>query len=166
MIEPEFSRPLPIERIRAGGHEETVTATQAERERLALRLGIPALLALSCRWRLRPGAAGRVEASGHISARMVRDCVLTLEPFNTESVEDFQVVFVPAGTEIDDEDPESVDQVPYGGVVIDLGEAASEQLALTLDPYPQKPGAVLPEFDPPDESASPFAALARRAKDV
>ena len=41
---------------------------------------------------------------------------------------------------------------------IDLGQYAVEQLALSLDPFPRKPGA---EFVQPEEPAeiSPFAAL-------
>ena len=41
---------------------------------------------------------------------------------------------------------------------IDLGEAAAEQLALALDPYPRAPGAVLEMEEEPE--AAPFAALA------
>ena len=39
------------------------------------------------------------------------------------------------------------------------GEAAAEQLALALDPYPRSPDAVLPDV-PDDPEAQPFAALA------
>ena len=44
--------------------------------------------------------------------------------------------------------------------VLDLGEAAAEQLALSLDPYPRAPGAELPEVATEAE-ANPFAALRR-----
>ena len=44
--------------------------------------------------------------------------------------------------------------------MLDLGEAASEQLALALDPFPRKPGAALPgEMQEPEEGA--FAGLDR-----
>ena len=61
----------------------------------------------------------------------------------------------------EDIDPESEDEIVYDGSTIDLGEAATEQLALGLDPYPRKPGATLDdEADAP--SSSPFAVLRRK----
>ena len=67
---------------------------------------------------------------------------------------------MPDGTEAEDDDPEAPDDIPYGGGSIDLGEAAAEQLALALDPYPRRPGAVLAETTAAADR-SPFAALAR-----
>jgi len=67
---------------------------------------------------------------------------------------------VPDGTQEEEGDPESDDEIPYLGASIDLGEATVEQLALTLDPYPRKPDAVLPEEELPDAVVHPFAALA------
>ncbi len=161
----EFHRPFALDRLGVGSFEETVVANAEECAALARRLGIPALRALTCRWRLHRAARGRIEAHGHMTASMVRDCVLTLEAFTVKTAEDFKIAFVPAGSEADDPDPEAVDEVPYEGIAVDLGEAAAEQLALTLDPYPHKPGAKLPDLDAPAEPESPFAALARRMKD-
>ena len=75
----------------------------------------------------------------------------------------FQLRFVPVGAESDDTDPESEDEIPYAGGVLDLGEAAAEQLALALDPFPRKPGAALPDDDSRALRAYPFAKLAPRA---
>jgi uncharacterized metal-binding protein YceD (DUF177 family) len=122
---------------------------------------VPAVLSLRCRYRLTAGAGGIILAEGHLTARMVRTCVVSLDDFETEIAEDFRLQFVPAGTEDDEPYPESDDEIPYEGAAIDLGEATAEQLALTLDPYPRRPGASLPEGDDP-AALSPFAALARR----
>jgi uncharacterized metal-binding protein YceD (DUF177 family) len=86
--------------------------------------------------------------------------VVSLEEFETLTEERFRLRFVPAGRESDDDDPDSDDEIAYTGATIDLGEAAAEQLALALDPYPRKPDAVLPDAasEPLD---LPFAALAR-----
>jgi uncharacterized metal-binding protein YceD (DUF177 family) len=89
----------------------------------------------------------------------VRTCVITLEDFETEMTEALAIRFVPAGTETEEIDPEAEDEIPYGGKTIDLGEAAAEQLALALEPYPRKPGAALAEE--PAAPANPFAALGR-----
>jgi uncharacterized metal-binding protein YceD (DUF177 family) len=157
----EFSRPLALDRVGTALFVIEVTATDAECAALALRLGVPALRAYSCRFSLRRGQSGRIAADAELRARLVRECVLSLDLFETEQAEAFRLSFVPAGTENDDDDPESDDEIPYEGAAIDLGETAAEQLALVLDPYPHKPGATLPpEVQEPLES--PFAALARR----
>lgn len=65
---------------------------------------------------------------------------------------------VPAGEESEDADPEALDEIPYTNGMLDLGEAAAEQLGLALDPYPRAPGAVLPEIED-DSDEGPFGAL-------
>jgi hypothetical protein len=161
-VPPEFSRPLALDRLGAATFATEVVATQAECAALAVRMGIPDLLAFACRFRLHRAEAGRIAAEAEFAARLVRECVLTLDPFETDQAEAFRLVFVPAGSESDDADPEADDEIPYEGVAIDLGEAAAEQLALALDPYPHKPGAALPA-EAQEPLDSPFAALARRS---
>ena len=157
---PEFQRLLAIDRIGPGGLDDTVRADAAECAALALRLGVPALPSLECAFRLTAGPAGFVHAVGRLRARVDRICVVTLDAFETAVDEAFSLDFVPAGHESEEIDPESDDEVPYEGGAIDLGEAAAEQLALVLDPYPRKPGVTLPEDDAA-QADSPFAALSR-----
>jgi uncharacterized metal-binding protein YceD (DUF177 family) len=97
-------------------------------------------------------------AQGELEARVTRVCVVSLDEFETAVAEEFRVRFVPAGLESDEIDPDADDEIPYAGGEIDLGEAAAEQLALALDPYPRMPGVELPETG---EAAveGPFAAL-------
>jgi uncharacterized metal-binding protein YceD (DUF177 family) len=157
---PELCRPLAVDRVGPDGLVVEVRASAAECVALTRRMAVPAVTGLLCRFRLTaiPGAV--LLAEGHLQARVVRVCVVTLEEFETLTEERFRLRFVPAGRESDDDDPESDDEIAYLGATIDLGEAAAEQLALALDPYPRKPDAVLPESanDPVDP---PFAALAR-----
>jgi hypothetical protein len=143
---PELHRPLAVERVGAGGCEVEVRAGPAERAALARRMAIPAVSELLCRFRLSPLPGAVLLAEGDLQARVVRVCVLTLEEFETPTEERFRLRFVPAGAESDDDDPESDDEIAYTDGVIDLGEAAAEQLALALDPYPRKPDAVLPDL--------------------
>ncbi|MBU6499555.1 MAG: DUF177 domain-containing protein [Rhodospirillales bacterium] len=157
----ELHRPLSVARIPPGGLLHEVRATAEECAALATRMAVPGIHALSCGFTLRPEPGGAVRAEGQLRARLVRVCVVSLEPFDTEVAEDFTVRFVPAGQESDDPDPESVDEIGYAGGEIDLGEAAAEQLGLALDPYPRRPDAVLPEAAA-EEAGGPFAALARR----
>jgi hypothetical protein len=167
---PEFHRPFPAERVKRGVLEERVEATPEECMALAHRMMIPAMRSLSCVFSFTPQAGGVIAADGVLKARVARVCVITLEEFDTRLEERFRVRFVPAarlasesdapGRANPDEDPESDDELAYDGGIIDLGEVAAEQLALTLDPYPRKLGATLPELDA-EEERSPFAALAR-----
>lgn len=157
---PELSRPFPPERIGRMG-EYVVTADAAECAALARRMSIPSVLALRC------VLEGRrhgdvVDLTGHLQARVVQDCIVTAEPFKQAVDERFEVRCVPDGAESEDDDPDSVDQAPYSGNAIDLGEIAAEQLALALDPYPRSPGAVLPAME---DEAHPFAALGRLRRD-
>ena len=161
---PEFHRPLLLERIPPHGYEITVTATPVECAALTARMLIPAIGSLTCRFRLQKLPKGQLSAEGELQARVVQTCVVSLDDFTTDISETFSVRFVPAGTEAGEDDPTSTDpdsddEIPYDGVYIDLGEAAAEQLALSLDPYPRKPDAELPAAAT-DPEPSPFAALA------
>ncbi len=159
----ELERIVPLDRVSARGTDIVVEATEAERAALARRLAIPAVLQLRCRFRLRRASAGTVDADGTLEARVLRTSVITLDDFSQDVAEAFQLRFVPAGQEADDEDPDSPDAIPYEGTALDLGEAAAEQLALALDPYPREPGATLSESGN-DPAPAPFAALARLRK--
>ena len=156
----EFPRPLAVARVSAAGIGMTVTADAAECAALAERFKLPAIGALRCRFQLRPAMGDSYEAEGELAARVTQLCVVTLDPFETEISESFRIRFVPEGAETEDEDPDAIDEIPYADGTLDLGEAAAEQLALALDPYPRKPGAALDLPEDADQ-AHPFAGLAR-----
>lgn len=159
MTEPEFHRPLALDRIGASGLDMTIEATPAECAALTERMRLPAVHALTCVYHLIRESRDLIAARGHLQARVTQTCVVSLEDFEATVEEVFQVRFVPAGEEADDIDPESDDEIPYEGNTIDLGEAAAEQLGLALDPYPRMPNAELPEADV-EADPNPFAALA------
>jgi uncharacterized metal-binding protein YceD (DUF177 family) len=156
---PEFSRPLAVERISAAGYDVTVEANQAERAALAPRLKLPTVGALICRFRLRQTPDGAITAEGWLDALVTQTCVVSLDDFVAPVSDHFHIRFVPEGLETDDLDPESEDEIPYTHGTIDLGEIATEQLALALDPWPRKPDATLPDHET-DTPTSPFATLA------
>ncbi len=167
----ELPRPVSLAQIGTLGTVREVVASADECEAVAARLLIPAVAALSCRFQLTLAQQGMVIAQGALVARVTQICVVTLEPFDAELREDFRIRFVPADQLDDPEDDlldlDSDDEVPYQGIHIDLGEATLVQLALALDPYPRQPGAALPAATEADDDAgqsSPFAALARRAR--
>ncbi len=156
---PEMQRPFPVGRIGAGARFE-VEATPDERRALAERMGLVAIHSLACRFDLQRGVAETIEAQGLLRARIRQTCVVSLDPFDSDLAESFSVRFVPAGRETEDLDLESDDEVAYEGGVLELGEAASEQLALALDPFPRMPGAELPAAVQPEEGGA-FAALGK-----
>lgn len=157
---PEFTRPLSVARISAAGLAMQVTATPEECAALASRFKLPGIAALSCRFVLRPAMGGTYEAAGTLHARITQLCVVSLDAFESEVREEFRLRFVPEGDESEDEDPDAVDEVPFAAETLELGEAAAQQLALALDPYPRKPGSAL-ELPEDDSTPHPFAGLAR-----
>ena len=160
----EMSRPQRVDSMPPAGLTIDISAAPGECAAIAARLGVPALRSLTARFRLHPLAGGVIAVDGNFSARLVRVCVVSLEEFEMTQRETFHLRFVPEGTESPDPDPESEDEIPYAGGVIDLGEAAVEQVALDLDPYPRKDGAKMPG-EATDAAESPFAALLRLRKD-
>jgi len=157
---PEFSRRVLAEHIGRADMQVTVEATPEERAAVAERLMVPSIGDLRCQWTLRPGEAGMIQGRGALSAALTQTCVISLDPFAVTVREDFEVHFVLEGRETEDDDPDAPDQLTYDGVAIDLGEATVEQLALTLDPYPRKPDAVL-LVPGAEEGGGAFAALAK-----
>jgi len=162
-MNPELHRPIATDRIDAHGLDVTVQANEAECAALASRMQLPAVLALTCRFRLNRVGPDAIEARGQLRARVVQTCVVSLDDFESDVREDFTIRFVPAGQETDDMDPEGEDEIPFEGGMLDLGEAAAEQLGLALDPYPRQPGVELPELEM-DGEPHPFAALADRQR--
>lgn len=167
---PEFSRPVPIVDIR--DDDETVvvvTASEADRRALARRFDLVELRWLEARIALRRNGS-TVRVRTHISAQVVQNCVITLEPVISEVGESAEIAFAPSASVLrarreelvidpEDEDPPE----PVIGDTIDVGEVVAEQLGLGLDPYPRKPGAA---FEPPSEKLEsgaehPFAELGR-----
>ena len=137
----------------------TVEASAAECAALALRMNLPAVLALTCEFHLERETAGTLLAYGHLVARVVQTCVVSLEDFTATVEERFAVRCVPDGAESDDADPEALDEIPYADGTLDLGEAAAEQLALALDPYPARAGRGAARYSGRTQGL-PFNALA------
>jgi uncharacterized metal-binding protein YceD (DUF177 family) len=114
-----------------------------------------------------------VRVKGRVSADIVQACVVTLDPLPARVDERFEVDFLEgeqpavADLEFDAEAAEAPEAAPTGW--IDLGELASEQLGLALDPYPRKPDAEIPgewraepAAEPPaSERPNPFAVLGK-----
>jgi hypothetical protein len=159
---PEFSRPLAVASIPPEGRVIALEASPTERALLAVRFGLPSIEALTCRFTLTPLAGSGLSAEGALAARVHQVCVVSGEAFEAAVAEDFSLRFVPPQTLSADIEVDGPDDIPIAGPTVDLGEAAAEQLALALDPYPRSP--VVPEIADADENAPllPFAVLGKR----
>lgn len=160
----ELHRSLPVDRVSLAGLTLVIEADPGECAAIARRLMIPGVDSVRCEWRLRPSQRGCFEAEGSLRSRLRQVCVLTLDEFESELVEEFAIVFVPSGTEQESaDDPDEPDQLPYAAGVLDVGEATVEQLALALEPYPRSPGAAFPELEH-DQPEHQWAVLANLRK--
>jgi uncharacterized metal-binding protein YceD (DUF177 family) len=172
MPEPEFFRPLHVEKVGLGTVHESLQARPTEREALAKRFGLIAIKRLQAELDIEQTHAGKMLAvTGSFSADVVQQCVVTLEPLESTVGNTIDALFAPAklldrgagAPNIDageEDDPE-----PYVNGQIDLGELVAQHLGLALDPYPRKPGLeplerefTAPANDPGGRS-SPFAVL-------
>lgn len=164
---PPWSQPVRLNEIGAG-IDRRLEADAETRTRVARALDLAELAALTADLTIAP-AAGGWRATGRVVAEAVQTCGLTLEPLPVSIDAPVSVRFVetderPEETEVevslDDDAPDVIE-----GGAIDLGAVAVEQLALNLDPFPRKPGAVFTAPEGPPET-SPFAVLNRlKARD-
>lgn len=175
---PPFSRPQLVLELPPDGLAVSVDASIGECRALAAFLDLPAIDRLTGTFLMRGWGKTGIIVTGTVVADVIQTCVVSLEPVPEHVEEPVEVKFMPPAEleryirkqveagEIDP-DGEAIDQPDtFDGQSIDLGLLAMEFMALGLDPYPRKPGAV---FDPeafgvgpaPEEKQSPFAALAR-----
>src|SRR5438309_2194297 len=90
-----FSRPLIVEEVPPEGLDLTISANEAERERLAAQDGLEALAKLEASLHVAPWRGGGLAVSAEIRARITQVCVVTLDPFESEIVEPIEVKFAP-----------------------------------------------------------------------
>ena len=171
---PEFSRPVRVDQIPASGTVREISAGEEERRALAKRFGIVAIDTLAAAVRLHRTRQGDIGVSGRLSARVVQECVVTLDPVESEIDERVTLLFRPVGKETLDEKkvviPADEDFEPFVGDSLDIGEAVAVELALCLDPFPRAPAAdaaVGPggaDDTSPGEAESPFRVLEGRGE--
>ncbi len=143
MTTPEFARPVRLDTLGDGARTVTIAADPAERTALALRFDLFSLDRLEATAAItRDGDV--VTARGRIVATATQRCIATDEPVAAAVDEAFALRFVPVAAIAADElelDEQDLDTLPYEGGAIDLGEAAAQEFALALDPFPRAPHA-------------------------
>lgn len=156
--------------LRSGPVTRLIAADRDARRALADDLGVDRLDRLEAEVSVAPWLDGAV-IDARWSAVIEQTCGVTLEPFGTELAGAFSVRALPSSSphapkeptrevavDPEAEDPPDLldeDRVDLAGYVV-------EHLALEIDPFPRRPGAVFePPAEPPAEEQppSPFAAL-------
>jgi uncharacterized metal-binding protein YceD (DUF177 family) len=172
----ELSRPVHLDRLPAGGVALEINPSRGEAEALARRFGFRTIGQLTARVAVDRRAGGLVVVEGRLRARIVQDCVVTLDPVEQAVDEPFRLVFSERPPQRDPEsgelivsaDPQAPE--PLESRVLDIGEIVAEQVLLAADPYPRKPGVSLDDVlrrqgpgrrdrEARAGRSSPFAAL-------
>ncbi|MDG2527969.1 YceD family protein [Caulobacter endophyticus] len=165
LIDP-WPSTVTLARVDRGGVDLKLAPDETVLKAIAKQLGLVSLHELKADVYLRSWMDG-AEVSGVLRARVVQTCGVTSDDFETPIDARFSLRVLPANSEHapQDEggelglDPEGDDPPDVlEGETIDVSEYVIEHLALELDPFPRKPGAVFVQPPEPVE-LSPFAAL-------
>ena len=144
----EFSRRLSISDVGQKTLRVDIEASEKERRALAVRLGLVELKDFRASLAVQPWNGIGFRASGTFMALVRQRCSISLEPFDEEIGDEFNIPFVPEdqmpryqddSADLDDDEPAE----PIEDGQIDLGELLAQLLALAIKPYPRKPGANL-----------------------
>lgn len=173
----EIERIVDLDKMGNQGAALEIVASDNERAALAKRFGFLDLPAFSARVTIDRRPGGQVIVEGRLRGRLVQACVLSLEPVPQDLDDAFRLVFKEDA--VDERDPESGEAVvsaqadapePLTGNMLDVGEIVAEQLSLTAEPYPRRPGVKLEDVMPklrnsgrrsvPEQRRHPFAGLA------
>src|ERR1700744_6072365 len=146
---------IPVERIPDTGLHRELEADEPTRAAMAGIAGVREIAYVRAAFDLKPRSDGQVHVTGRVQARVGQNCVVTLEPLESDIDEEVDLTFAPQEQipEIDepedDDDDSATDMTdafePIENGMIDLGRLASDMLYLAIDPYPRKEGAV---FEP------------------
>ncbi|WP_186420718.1 DUF177 domain-containing protein [Bosea sp. CS1GBMeth4] len=164
-------RPIRVESITLRPVAVELVPEQGDLAAIATFLGVASVETLKASYSLSRNGE-RVKLEGMIRAGLHQSCIVTLEPFPVELNVPVRLDFAPqdeiaamaSPSEDDEIDIEVLlnEEEPPEPIVdgtIDLGAVTLEFLALSLDPYPRKPGVEFTEPAPETPAESPFAAL-------
>ncbi|HKH81771.1 MAG TPA: DUF177 domain-containing protein [Methylovirgula sp.] len=165
-----FSYPVNVDEVPEQGLDLTISADPPTRQALALADGLAGIASLAADFHIARQGIAQFNVSGSVRASVTQVCVLSLQPFDTDVVEEVDVDFAPpaaaalaaarAGTMLGGPGASGRDPPdPIVDGMIDVGALAAEFLALGLDPYPKKPGVEFVPMTVPEEKGGPFDVL-------
>ncbi|HEY5410188.1 MAG TPA: DUF177 domain-containing protein [Caulobacteraceae bacterium] len=165
MDEQPLPKPLKLAELSRGSVSRRIAADAESRARIARELGLDGVDRLEAELEASPWLDG-ARVRGRFDAVVRQTCGVTLEPLESKLSGDFERRILPAGSpnaptqpeeavlDPDAEDPPDLIE----DEAIDLGAILVEQLALEVDPFPRKQGAVF-DANPNESPVSPFAVL-------
>ena len=163
---PEWSRPEKIDTIGEREKPIAIEANDDERRALAGRFGLLAIDALNAELVVRRDAMG-ILVTGTVRGSVGQPCSVTGDPVPATVDEPVALRFVEPTAHGAEEEIElsedSLDTIEIEGGTIDLGEAAAETMALSLEPFPRSPNAATALKEAgviSEDEAGPFGALA------
>lgn len=168
--DPPWTLPVAVAEIPEAGRRFDLAPDARTRANIANVAAVLALPRLKAEFELTRQGRDGVRVVGSVSATVEQNCVVTLEPMQSEVEEAIDLVFAPprpAPENAAANEPKVLGEdleILRDGVV-DLGAVATEFLILGIDPYPRKPGAVFEAPNTEEKAADrPFAALAALKK--
>lgn len=183
-----FSRPFAVDDVPEAGLDIDVTASPEECAAVARDNDLASVASIVGHFHVARRPGGLFQVTGTVTARVTQTCVVSLEPFESDVVQDVDVDFAPRAPSVEPEgagrrrdasrrrappappppvkpvseemDEDAPDPIVNGR--IDLGALTEEFLTLGLDLYPRKPGVAFEDVvDEPEPGRSAFAALER-----
>jgi uncharacterized metal-binding protein YceD (DUF177 family) len=165
-VTPAWTRILKLHELGRGPVQLRLEPAADERAAIARQLRLESLPALSADLTVSPWMDG-LEITGRIRAVVEQICGVSLDAFEQAVDGEIEVRAVPASSalaqvpegsdlQLDADGPDAPDVMT--GDSVDLAAYVIEHLALEIDPFPRKPGAVF-DYEGPVEETSPFAAL-------
>jgi uncharacterized metal-binding protein YceD (DUF177 family) len=160
--------PIAVTDVPETGRRLELVADAATRAAVAGLAGLAGVPRFEAQFDLKRHGRDGLHVVGRVAATVEQNCVVTLEPLQTDIDEAVDLVFTasPADSAETNEtehihtlDEDEPPQALANGSV-DLGAVAVEFLLLGIDPYPRKPDAVFAAPPAGDSQAHPFAALA------
>lgn len=159
--------PVTVADLPETGMEFDLDPDEAARESLARFAGVLAVPALTARLHVRPVGRDGAVVDGMIEGAVRQICGVTLEPFDNAISESVSLRFASTDVTAKNSNAEvDVDMAaddppdPLVNGAVDLAAVVAEFLALAIDLYPRKPGAVfLPPMERSGRESSPFADL-------
>ena len=159
--------PVHVARLPKSGMQVTIEADAEQLKALAAAHGLNAVERFVATLDISTWKKGGVRVAGRVQAKVVQECVVTLEPVTGTIDEKVSATFLPEGSRLavpvysaEGEillDPEG-DDAPelFSGDTVDVGQLAEEFFALGIDPYPRKQGVALDTGDGDDEKRGPL----------
>lgn len=160
--EQGWSVPIAIENIPDAGGRYEISADRSAREAVAKLAGLRDLPRLEAVFDVTKQSNG-IAVIGEVNARVGQNCVVTLEPIESDLREAVDLLFAPPEAAPREKRAKAKGEPPetLESDAVDLGAIATEFLMLGLDPYPRKPGVAFaqPKTEKGADAPHPFAGL-------